>query len=346
MSLPEVVVRGARPRAVIFGCAGPELSAEEARFFADSDPLGFILFRRNCGAPDQIRRLVRALRSSVGRDDAPILIDQEGGRVARLGPPHWPRFPSGAEIARRWRQVPEMAMETAWRAGRLIASELELLGIDVDCAPVLDVPAPDGHEIIGDRAYGSEPAPIVALGRAFARGLLDGGVLPVIKHIPGHGRATADSHLDLPVVTADRAELAATDFAPFRALAGLPIAMTAHVVYAALDAAAPATCSGKVIAEVVREEIGFGGLLLSDDLSMKALSGSFAARTESALTAGCDIALHCNGDPEEMREIAGAAPAMSPAAWARWQRAAALRQRPAPIDRSAWRARLDQLLAA
>ncbi|WP_119422801.1 beta-N-acetylhexosaminidase [Desertibaculum subflavum] len=341
MSRPD-----ARPRAVIFGCAGPELSGDEARFFAETDPLGFILFRRNCQEPEQIRRLVRALQASVGRDDAPVLIDQEGGRVARLGPPNWPRFPSGAEIARRWRQVPEMAMETAWRAGRMIAAELAPLGIDVDCAPVLDVPAPDGHDIIGDRAYGAEPAPVIALGLAFARGLLDGGVLPVIKHIPGHGRATADSHLDLPVVAADRKALAATDFAPFRALAHLPIAMTAHVVYSALDAAAPATCSARVIAEIVRGEIGFGGLLLSDDLSMKALTGSFAARTEQALAAGCDVALHCNGDPAEMQAIAGAAPAMSPAAWARWQAAAALRRPALAIDRSAWRERLDRLLAA
>jgi beta-N-acetylhexosaminidase len=335
-----------RPRAVIFGCAGLELSVDEARFFAETDPLGFILFRRNCDNADQIRRLTQALRASVGRDDAPILIDQEGGRVARLGPPNWPRFPSGAEIARRWRQVPEMARETAWRAGRLMAAELHALGIDVDCAPVLDVPAPDGHDVIGDRAYGSEPAPVIALGRALAGGLLDGGVLPVIKHIPGHGRATADSHLALPVVTTDRAALATTDFAPFRALADLPIAMTAHVVYSAIDPAAPATCSQRVIDDVVRGEIGFGGLLLSDDLSMKALSGSFAERTRSALAAGCDVALHCNGDRAEMREIASAATTMSAAAWTRWQAATALRRPPAPIETAAWRTRLDELLAA
>lgn len=346
MSRPELRPGNGRPRAVIFGCGGLELSAEEARFFKQVDPLGFILFRRNIEEPAQVRRLVAALRACVGRDDAPILIDQEGGRVARIGPPHWPSFPSGAEIARRWRQAPEVAVETAWRAGRLIAEELHALGIDVDCAPVLDVPAPDGHDIIGDRAYGAGPEPVIALGGAFARGLLDGGVLPVIKHVPGHGRATADSHFDLPVVTVERAALAATDFAPFRALAGLPIAMTAHVVYTAIDAAAPATCSPKVISEVVRGEIGFGGLLLSDDLSMKALSGSFAARTESALAAGCDIALHCNGDPTEMQEVAEAAPEMSAEAWARWEAAAALRRPPAPIGTQAWRQRLDGLLSA
>ena len=291
-------------RAVIFGCGGTELGAQEHRFFAEAKPWGFILFGRNIAEPAQVRRLTADLRASVGRD-APVLIDQEGGRVARLRGPHWREWAPALDECRRLpgREVRVRAMYLRYR---LIAGELRALGIDVNCAPVLDLMRAETHDVIRNRCYGDDPDEVAAIGRAVADGLLAGGVLPVMKHVPGHGRATMDSHLDLPVVTADRATLAA-DVAPFRALADLPMAMTAHVVYAALDAAAPATQSPAVV-RLIREEIGFGGLLMTDDLSMRALKGSFAGRAERALAAGCDMLLHCNGDPAEMAEVAAAAP--------------------------------------
>ena len=291
-------------RAVIFGCGGTELAAQEHRFFAESKPWGFILFGRNIAEPAQVRRLTADLRASVGRD-APVLIDQEGGRVARLRGPHWREWAPALDECRRLpgREVRVRAMYLRYR---LIAGELRALGIDVNCAPVLDLMRAETHEVIRNRCYGDDPEEVAAIGRAVADGLLAGGVLPVMKHVPGHGQATMDSHLDLPVVDADRATLAA-DVAPFRALADLPMAMTAHVVYAALDAAAPATQSPAVV-RLIREEIGFAGLLMTDDLSMRALKGSFAGRAERALAAGCDMLLHCNGDPAEMAEVAAAAP--------------------------------------
>ncbi|TAN54887.1 MAG: glycoside hydrolase family 3 protein, partial [Magnetospirillum sp.] len=256
------------PAAAIFGCAGLVLSEEERRFFAGANPLGFILFARNIESPEQVRVLVTALRASVGRADAPVLIDQEGGRVQRLRPPHWRKAPPGEPFARLAARDPAAAHEALRLNFRLIGRELADLGIDVDCAPVLDVPVAGAHDVIGDRAYGRTAALVSALAGEVMEGLLDEGVLPVIKHIPGHGRAMVDSHLALPVVEASRAELEAQDFPPFHALRHAPWAMTAHVVYTALDAAAPATTSAKVIAEVIRGAIGFNGVLVSDDLSM------------------------------------------------------------------------------
>lgn len=293
--------------ATIFGCAGPALTKAEAAFFGESQPWGFILFGRNVVSPDQVRALVAALRACVGRPETPVLIDQEGGRVARLGPPHWPRYPPARAFADLARDDAPLACEMAWLGARLIAHDLHDLGITVDCAPVLDVPAPGAHDVIGDRAYGQTADAVALLAGVAAEGLRAGAVVPVIKHIPGHGRAIADSHLQLPVVTADLADLEAVDFQPFRALADAPMAMTAHVVYAAIDPTRPATVSPVVIEEVIRGRIGFSGLLMSDDISMQALSGSFARRARDSLDAGCDLVLHCNGDPSEMAEVAAAA---------------------------------------
>ena len=266
------------PGAVITGCAGQSLSEDERRLFADTDPFGFVLFARNIDTPDQVRALTGAMRAAVGRADAPVLIDQEGGRVARLRPPHWRHPPSAARFGEMARRDPDAAATAAELNGQLIAAELRALGITVDCVPVLDVPGPGMHVVIGDRAYAETADMVARLGRATCDGLLSGGVLPVIKHIPGHGRARADSHAELPVVDAPRAELEAVDFAPFRALADMPWGMTAHVVYGAIDPDRPATTSSSVIAEIIRGWIGFDGLLLSDDLCMAALSGTPGAR--------------------------------------------------------------------
>jgi beta-N-acetylhexosaminidase len=328
--------------AAILGCAGLTVGTEERAFFRDLDPLGFILFQRNCDSPDQVRALVDALRDTVGRADAPVLIDQEGGRVARLRPPHWPAYPPPAAIA----ALGGAAAEEAARLGaRLIAADLAELRITVDCLPLLDVPAPGADPIIGDRAYGTEPESVARLGRAACEGLLAGGVLPVIKHIPGHGRGNVDSHLALPIVDAPLAALERVDFAPFRALAKMPWAMTAHIIYTALDAARPATLSPSVIGETIRRQIGFDGVLVSDDLSMNALGGTYAERTRGALDAGCDLVLHCNGKMEEMREIASALRPLTAEAAVRVERAAAQAAKPAAFDRKTARARFDALLA-
>lgn len=331
---------------MIFGLAGLALDAAERAFFAEADPTGFILFTRNCAAPEQIRALVSDLRDCVGRADAPVLIDQEGGRVARLGPPHWRKTPAAWRFVELARQDPAVGVEAARLNARLMAVELSALGIDVDCAPVLDVRQPDAHEIIGDRAHGDDPATVADLGRAVAEGLMAGGVLPVIKHIPGHGRARADSHLELPRVEAAREALATVDFAPFAALAEMPWGMTAHVLYSALDSERPATTSPIVIREVVRGEIGFDGVLVSDDLGMKALGGPLGARAADALAAGCDLALHCCGVMDEMASIMASLPAMTePCA----ERLARGRRRLAStsdgIEPEVLAARLDRLLA-
>ena len=288
--------------AAILGCSAPELTAEERAFFRDVQPWGFILFGRNIETPDQVRRLTDALRETVGRADAPILIDQEGGRIQRLGPPHWRAYPTG----RAYGELPASQRREITRLGaRLIAHDLAALGINVDCVPVLDVPDPEGHEIIGDRAYGDTPEEVALLGRAACEGLIAGGVLPIVKHIPGHGRAKADSHLELPVVEASWDDLDARDFAPFRALSDMPMAMTAHVIYAAVDRTQSATTSEAVFAKVIRGVMGFDGLVMSDDLSMKALSGGMDERAAMSLAAGCDVVLHCNGDMAEMRAVIG-----------------------------------------
>jgi beta-N-acetylhexosaminidase len=334
------------PRAAIFGCAGARLSDAEHRFFAAAEPLGFILFARNCPNPDATRALVRDLRATVGRTGAPVLIDQEGGRVQRLKPPHWRPAPPAARFGAIAAGDPEAAGEAAYANARLIAAELIELGIDVDCAPVADLRLPGAHDIIGDRACGSDPAAVARLARATCRGLIDGGVLPVIKHIPGHGRATVDSHHALPRVEVPLAELDRTDFEAFRRLADMPWAMTAHVVYTAIDSERPATLSPTVIGEVIRGRIGFDGFLVSDDLAMKALSGDAGDLAAEAIAAGCDAVLHCTGNMGEMERIAAKAPRLGEAALARLDRGRRLRPTSPPgDDLVALGRRLDAILA-
>ena len=330
--------------AAIYGCSGHVLTDEERAFFADVRPWGFILFRRNVETLDQVRALVADLRASIGDPDAPVLIDQEGGRVQRLGPPHWPKYPAGSAYLAATNDR-AAARELVRLGARLMAHDLKALGINVDCVPVLDVPVPGAHDIIGDRAYAQDPATVAQLGRAAAEGLLAGGVLPVIKHIPGHGRAFADSHKDLPVVHADFATLDAWDFAPFKTMSDMPMAMTAHVVYDAIDNKRPATTSKKAV-RMIRDHLGFDGLLMTDDLSMKALSGGLTERAEAALKAGCDVILHCNGDLDEMKVVAkgvgklkGKSKARAVAALAR------IVHTPEPLDAVEARARLDAALA-
>ena len=338
--MPTKIARA--PRAIVLGCAGERLSPEERRLFAAFDPFGFVLFRRNCRDPDQLRALIAEMRDAVGRPDAPVLIDQEGGRVARLQPPHWRRYPAPARIG----ALPDtQAAEAARLGARLIADDLAGLGITVDAVPVLDLPVSGADPVIGDRAYGSEPERVARLGRAVCEGMLAGGVLPIVKHIPGHGRAQVDSHRDLPRVDAAREILVASDFAPFRTLSAMPWAMTAHIVYTAVDPDAPATFSPTVIDDVIRGHIGFDGVLISDDISMGALKGSLGERTRRALDAGCDLALHCNGVLAEMEEVVEATTPVSPAAQARLGRAEALRQHSAQaFDRQAAEARFAELL--
>jgi beta-N-acetylhexosaminidase len=290
-------------RACILGCAGPTLSSEERSFFRDVQPWGFILFGRNVESPDQVKRLTDALRDTVGREDTPILVDQEGGRVQRMKAPHWRAYPPGRAYGQLAGNDPLLKREITRLGARLIAHDLKSVGINVDCVPVLDVPDPSGHEIIGDRAYGQAPGEVAMLGRAAAEGLIAGGVLPVIKHMPGHGRAMADSHMELPVVQASYEALDGRDFVPFRALSDMPMGMSAHVIYTAIDPKRPGTTSRKVLREVVRGAIGFDGLLMTDDLSMKALSGDFTTRAKQALAAGCDVVLHCNGEMAEMKAV-------------------------------------------
>ncbi len=290
-------------QTVILGCSGKALLPEEASFYADHRPWGFILFARNIGEPDQISDLVAALRESVKRPDAPVFIDQEGGRVQRLRPPVAPNYPAGSAIGALYRQDRQAGLRAAWLLARLHAFDLLRFGINADCLPVLDVPIEGASDVIGTRAYGKDPESVTALGRAAAEGLMSGGVLPVMKHIPGHGRAFSDTHFELPTVDTPIEELRAHDFAPFRALRDLPMAMTAHVIYSAIDPDSPATTSAKVVEEIVRGEIGFDGLLMSDDTSMKALSGDFPEKAAAILAAGCDMVLHCNGVMEEMKGI-------------------------------------------
>ncbi|MBP2290804.1 beta-N-acetylhexosaminidase [Azospirillum rugosum] len=334
-----------RPRAVVFGAAGTVLSDEERAFFRESDPLGFILFRRNCETPEQVRALVDAMRESVGRPDAPVLIDQEGGRVARMRPPHWPAFPPMRVFGDLADRDPAAGREAAWINARLLAHALIDVGVTVDCAPVCDVPVEGAHDIIGDRAFSRDPARVAELARATCEGLIAGGVLPVVKHIPGHGRAFADSHAELPVVDAPLEDLQATDFAPFRDLADMPLGMVAHVVLKAVDPDAPASTSATVVRDVVRgAPIGFDGLLFSDDLSMGALAGGMGDRAKAVLAAGIDVVLHCNGVMEEMTAVAEVVPPISYAAAQRWALAQAVRCVAQPVDVGALGARLAELL--
>lgn len=325
---------------MILGCSGLVLTEEERAFFAEVRPWGFILFRRNTDSPDQVLALTQALRDAVGNPDAPILIDQEGGRVQRLGPPHWAKYPPGRAYLEAAGD-PVAARELVRLGARLMAHDLKAVGITVDCLPVLDVPVPGAHDIVGDRAYAGDPDTVSLLGRAAAEGLLAGGVLPVIKHMPGHGRAFSDSHKELPVVHADLATLDGWDFAPFKALSDMPMAMTAHVVFDAIDRKRPATTSKKAI-RMMREHLGFGGLIVSDDLSMKALSGSLADRAKAALKAGCDVVLHCNGDMAEMESVAEGVGKLKGASRRRAEAALArIVHTPEPLDTVAARARLD-----
>ena len=318
--------------AFITSVSGATLSDDEARFLKSAAPAGLILFARNCVSHDQIRRLVGDARGAVGSDDFLVLIDQEGGRVQRLRPPLGRALPPADAYACLYEDDPAGACDAAFLAARLLADDLRNLGINTDCAPVVDVPVPGAHDIIGDRAYGREPRQVAALARAVAEGFMAGGVLSVIKHIPGHGRAMADSHIELPVVTEARAVLSATDFAAFKAVADMPAAMTAHVVFTAIDGAQPASTSRTVTQDVIRGEIGFDGLLMSDDLSMKALSGTFRERAEGVLSAGSDLALHCNGVLAEMEEVASAVPVLAGDALRRFEAALAVFRRREPYD--------------
>jgi beta-N-acetylhexosaminidase len=334
------------PRSAILGCAGPSLSRDERRFFAEQDPLGFILFARNCQTPEQVRALVDQLRAAVGRADAPVLIDQEGGRVQRLKPPTWRQAPASARFAELAARDRAAALEAAQLNARLLAQEVGDLGVTVNCLPCLDIRLPGASAVIGDRSFGADPETVAALGKAVVDGLLIGGVLPVVKHIPGHGRALVDSHHALPRVDADLATLRASDFPPFAELVGEYWAMTAHVVYAAIDPERPATLSPTVIGQTIRQEIGFDGLLISDDLSMQALSGGFRRRAADALAAGCDLVLHCNGEREEMAAVMAGTGALDGEAVRRVKMGERARRAwVQPLDATAARARLDALLA-
>ena len=322
-------------RAFIAGCLGTSLTADERAFFRDARPWGFIVFKRNTQTPKQVAALTAEMRETVGWH-APILIDQEGGRVQRMGPPNWPKYPS----ARAFLAIndPIRQREIVRLNARLMAHDLKGVGIDVDCLPVLDVPVAGSHDVIGDRAYAHDPDQVARRGRGAAEGLIAGGVLPVVKHMPGHGRARADSHHDLPIVDASLDELRAHDFRTFRHLADMPMAMTAHLVFTALDPKNPATISRKIVREIMRGELGFDGLIMTDDISMKALSGSFEAKSRAAIRAGVDVILHCHGIMDEMIAVAGAVPEMT---GARARRAAAAlgrnRPEPEPVDLEAAR---------
>lgn len=325
--------------ATILGCSGPELTSSERSFFKEADPFGFILFDRNVSDSAQIRTLCGQLRNAVGRD-APILIDQEGGRVQRLRPPlatQW--VPPLDDVARAGQDAPR-AMYLRYR---IIAAELLDLGIDANCAPMVDIAKLDTHDFLRNRCYGSELSTVVQVGSAVAGGLMDGGVLPVLKHIPGHGRAQSDSHLDLPVVNTDADQLRATDFAAFRALNDLPMGMTAHITFSAIDDR-PATLSPAMMA-LIREEIGFGGLIMTDDISMKALTGTLAELSRLSIDAGCDVVLHCNGDMDEMEDVVSASGRLTADAARRAEAALALRCTPDPVNLSELRAQYDALVS-
>ncbi|MBC7132836.1 MAG: beta-N-acetylhexosaminidase [Roseovarius sp.] len=323
--------------AVILDATGLRLTPGEKALFRATRPFGFILFARNIDTPDQVRALVSEMREAAGHA-ALVTIDQEGGRVQRLRAPRWRGWPAPLDHVAA---AGARAAEAMYLRYRLIAAELHALGIDSNCAPLVDVAGPATHPFLRDRCYGESPAQVAAIGRAVADGLLAGGVLPVVKHIPGHGRAAADSHHDLPRVDCMKSDLQANDLAPFKALNDLPMAMTAHVVYGALDDR-PATLSPPVIA-MIRDEIGFDGLLMTDDIAMKALSGDLATRARQALAAGCDVVLHCNGTLAERQAVAEAAGAMAPRAQARAEAALTCRKCPDPVDISALQAQLDAL---
>jgi beta-N-acetylhexosaminidase len=331
-------------RAFITGLAGLSISATERVFLREAQPWGLIIFKRNVSTASQVVKLTQTFRDIVGWE-APILVDQEGGRVQRLAPPNWPAYPPGVLYGELYDREPAAGIAAARLAGHLIAADLRPLGIDVDCLPVADVAAASGDPVIGDRAYGSEPSKVAGIAKAIAEGLQAGGVLPVLKHMPGHGRASADSHHNLPVVDTDRATLEATDFAAFRPLASLPLGMTAHVVFTAIDPVAPATTSVTMVRQVIRGFIGFQGLLMSDDISMNALSGTIAERSRAALAAGCDVVLHCNGDMREMTDVASETPKLSGDAAKRADAALTARTAPEEFDTEAARRIFGQMVA-
>ncbi len=334
-------------KAWIAGCSGLRLTDDERAFFRDERPWGFILFGRNIAEAAQVRDLVAELKALRSDATVPVLIDQEGGRVQRLRPPLSPRFPPSASIGQVYGGDRDKGRRAAWLQGRLLAHDLRVgFGIDVDCLPCLDVPQPGAHSVIGDRAYAEDPAIVAELGGLAAEGLMAGAVLPVMKHIPGHGRGEADSHLELPRVAASRADLEGFDFRPFQALAGLPAGMTAHLLFEALDPAHPATLSSKVIGEIIRGAIGFDGLLMSDDMSMKALQGDMGELAARAIAAGCDLALHCNGDMPEMQLIAANVPELSGRSLERAERALdVIRRQPEAIDEPALREEFTALVS-
>jgi beta-N-acetylhexosaminidase len=332
-------------QATIYGLEGAALKDDERDFFRDSEPAGYILFRRNCENPEQLLRLTDALRSLAGRDDVPILIDQEGGRVARMRPPEWPAFPTAEKFDLLYRMAPSSAIEAVRSNARALALMLKSVGVNVNALPLLDVRQEGATDIIGDRALGSEPMQVAALGRAVLDGMASAGVVGIVKHMPGHGRALVDSHKELPVVTATAEELE-SDLEPFERLASAPMGMTAHVVYTAWDPDRPASLSPTIIQSVIRERIGFDGWLMSDDLGMEALQGDFASRASGVVAAGCDVALHCSGKMDEMLAVASAVPALSAEGHERMERAmAATRMELEPLDFAAEVAKRDQLLA-
>jgi beta-N-acetylhexosaminidase len=332
-------------QAAIYGLEGFTLTDEERSFFIDAEPAGFILFRRNCENQQQLLRLTDSLRALSGRDDVPILIDQEGGRVARMRPPEWPAFPPAEKFANLYRLAPLSAIEAVRSNARALGLMLRSCGINVNALPLLDVRQEGASDIIGDRALGSEPMQVAALGRAVLDGMASAGVVGIIKHIPGHGRALVDSHKELPVVTATAEELE-TDLEPFERLASAPMGMTAHVIYTAWDAERPASLSPVVIRDIIRERIGFDGWLMSDDLGMEALQGDFAMRASGVVAAGCDVALHCSGKMQEMLAVASAVPPMSAHGHERMTRAmAATRNESEPLDFAEEIGKRDQLLA-
>lgn len=334
-----------RPLPAIFGCAGEALTDAERDYFAATQPFGFILMGRNCVAPEQVRRLTTELRELLRHDNAPILIDQEGGRVARLKPPRWPKFPAAGVIGAIYRHDAAMGIEAAGLVGALIGQELRQLGISVNCAPVLDLAHPDMHDVIGDRAFGADPIAVAVLSRAYAEGMLGQGVLPVIKHLPGHGRVGVDPHYELPVVALPPAELVA-DFMPFKHLAAMPLGMTSHILFTAIDPHHPASQSATIIDRIIRRDIGFDGLLLSDDLDMKALKGDLLARAQQVLDAGTDVILICNSRINELSQIGSLLPPMSEVSWQRWERAQVMVGAPEPFNVAESNLRLDMLMAA
>jgi len=334
-----------RPIPVIFGCAEKSLTSAEYNFFADANPFGFILFTRNCEHFDQVRRLVNELRQSVGREDAPILIDQEGGRVSRLQPPAWHKYPPMRFFGAMYEKDPDVGAAAIEVYARLVANELLRMGITVNCAPVVDLFVEGASNAIGDRAFSRKPMVVAELARRLAETFLDNGVMPVVKHIPGHGRLNVDPHHVSPVIAASRMELEADDFVPFELLKDLPIVMNSHAIFTALDPDAPASLSSKIHSDIIRGAIGFGGLVFSDDIAMKALYGPAADRAKGVLAAGADIALHCNGKLEEMEEIAKALQPMNDESWGRWEYAKTMvKARDASYNPAADVEKLDVLL--